>query len=78
MCYFFLSAQNGSLVVANDKNLTKVQKMCNDSRMCLIAIDEAHLMYDWQDFRQLYKRCGEVHIHFPGVPVMALSATRVV
>lgn len=59
----------------NDGNLKKVQKVCSDGRMCLVAIDEAHLMYDWQDFRSSYKQCEEVHSLFPGVPVMALSAT---
>ena len=59
----------------NDKNLTKVQKLCADGRLCLVAIDEAHLIYDWQDFRESYKRCEDVHTIFPGVPVMALSAT---
>jgi len=33
------------------KNLTKVQSLCQKNRFGLIAIDEAHLMYDWQDFR---------------------------
>ena len=41
----------------------------------LIAIDEAHLVYDWQDFRQSYKQCEELHVLFPGTPLMALSAT---
>ena len=59
----------------NDKNLTKVQKLCADGRLCLVAIDEAHLIYDWQDFRESYKRCEDIHTIFPGVPVMALSAT---
>ena len=59
----------------NDRNLAKVQKLCASGKVCLVAIDEAHLIYDWQDFRQSYKKCEEVHTLFPGVPVMALSAT---
>ena len=43
--------------------------------MGLIAIDEVHLVYDCQDFRQLYKRCEELHSLFPNIPLMALSAT---
>jgi len=39
----------------------------------LIAIDEAHPVYDWQDFRQNYKRCEELHVLFPNIPLMALS-----
>ena len=59
----------------NDRNLAKVQRLCASGKVCLVAIDEAHLIYDWQDFRQSYKKCEEVHTLFPGVPVMALSAT---
>ena len=43
--------------------------------MGLIAVDEARLVYDWQDFRQSYKRCEELHTLLPNVPLMALSAT---
>ena len=59
----------------DDKNVMKVQSIHHQGRLGLIAIDEAHLMYDWQDFRQSYKRCEELHTLFPGTPVMALSAT---
>ena len=59
----------------NETNLAKFQKLCTDGRLCLIAIDEAHLIYDWQDFSQSYKQCEEVQTLFQGVPVMALSAT---
>ena len=59
----------------NDRNLAKVQRLCASGKVCLVAIDESHLIYDWQDFRQSYKKCEEVHTLFPGVPVMALSAT---
>ena len=59
----------------NDRNLATVQRLCASGKVCLVAINEAHLIYDWQDFRQSYKKCEEVHTLFPGVPVMALSAT---
>ena len=59
----------------NDKNLTKVQRMCTDGRLCLVAVNEAHLIYDGQDFRESYRQCEDVHTIFPGVPMMALSAT---
>lgn len=58
-----------------DRNLMKVQRLYHEGRLGLIAIDEAHLMYDRQDFRQSYKRCKELHTLFPGIPLMALSAT---
>lgn len=32
-------------------------------------------MYDWQNFRQSYRQCEELHTLFPSIPFMALSAT---
>ena len=36
----------------DDRNLMRVQSLHREGRLGLIAIDEAHLMYNWQDFRQ--------------------------
>lgn len=60
----------------NDKNnYLKIQAFSGSNRLGLIAIDEVHLVYDWQDFRQLHKKCEELHEMVPKVPLMALSAT---
>jgi len=56
-------------------NHVKVQALNEINRLGLVAIDEAHLIYDWQDFRQTYRKCEELHSLFPNVPLMALSAT---
>jgi len=53
----------------------KIRSLTGAKKIGLIAIDEAHLVYDWQDFRQNYKRCKELHVLFLYVPIMALSAT---
>jgi len=63
------------LFAQDDRNLTKVQVLHTRNRLRLVSIDEAHLVYDWQDFRLSYKRCEELHGLLPGVPIMALSAT---
>ena len=78
-----LCAESNTLVVfvspewlfSDKNNYLKIGALNDSNRLGLIAIDEAHLVYDWQDFRQLYKRCEELHSLFPNVPLMALSAT---
>lgn len=71
------------LLYVTPEMLSKNQRMISafqqlHSRGCLarIVIDEAHCVSQWgHDFRPDYKALGDVVRQFPGVPVLALTAT---
>ena len=56
-------------------NVSKLKVLEEVNQLSLIALDEAHLMYEWNSFRPLYIRCQDLPSLFPNTPVMALSAT---
>ena len=55
--------------------MERVKSLYHKGRLGLVAIDEAHLIYEWDGFREHYHRCEEIPSLFDGVPVMALTAT---
>ena len=57
------------------KNMDKVKTLHEHKQLGLIAIDEAHLIYEWDGFREHYQQCETIPQLFDGIPVMALTAT---
>jgi ATP-dependent DNA helicase RecQ len=65
------------LYVSPERLLTpRCLELLSHIRLALFAVDEAHCISQWgHDFRQEYQQLSILKERFPGVPVMALTAT---
>ena len=65
------------LYVSPERLLTaRCLDLLAEARLALFAVDEAHCISQWgHDFRQEYQQLRVLKERFPGVPVMALTAT---
>jgi bloom syndrome protein len=60
----------------NQRMISVFQQLHSRGHLARIVIDEAHCVSQWgHDFRPDYKALGDVVRQFPGVPVIALTAT---
>ena len=49
--------------------MSLLQQLTLQGRIGLIAIDEAHLIFDWQTFRSKYARIESIKQDFPSIPL---------
>lgn len=64
------------LYISPEKLITEANYLLRDMDISLFAIDEAHCISQWgHDFRPEYAQLGFLRQQFPGVPVIALTAT---
>lgn len=64
------------LYVSPEKLLSEANYLLRDMQVSFIAVDEAHCISQWgHDFRPEYTQLGLLRNQFPGVPVIALTAT---
>lgn len=64
------------LYISPERLVGGIMHLLQKTHVSLIAIDEAHCISSWgHDFRPEYTQLGQLRGLFPGVPIMALTAT---
>lgn len=64
------------IYISPEKLISEIPYLLSNIKISLFAIDEAHCISQWgHDFRPEYSQLGILHERFPGIPIIALTAT---
>ncbi len=64
------------LYISPERLLLELPYLIRDMKISLFAVDEAHCISQWgHDFRPEYAQLGMLRETFPGIPIVALTAT---
>ena len=58
-----------------EKNIDFIQELNDLNLISLIAIDEAHSISTWSDFRPSYKKLNKIREKITSIPILGLTAT---
>ena len=61
--------------ISKPENELKIKHLERENKLALIALDEAHLISEWADFRNAFLKLKDLKHSFLHTPLMALSAT---
>ena len=63
-------------VICNEETMSMIKKLHSKNLLSRFVLDEAHCISTWgHDFRPNYLRVRNLRKEYPGVPIIALTAT---